>query len=231
MTIASNATASASNADSQDLAPASTQPEASQTDYKVEDPIRLERRITLAGENDVEGGPISTAHWLNYNALLADVLPTRAKVVKGQYSRLSCVHIYSISAAPIKVGGVQGLSNSVMVADGISRVLKDSVALTAPMERVRAIDGERGVDHARKVGMTVVPNAKVCPSNLLVPKKAHSSLTWLLFGLEVVEIYGKGPNCNKGQGRKAIYNHYLLQTARTRASSSREEEIRSSRME
>ncbi|KAG8874697.1 hypothetical protein FRB98_008300, partial [Tulasnella sp. 332] len=113
VTIVPNPTEPTLNTDSQDSAPPSTQPEASQTDIKVEVPARLERRITLAGESDVE-------------------------IVKGQYSRLSCVHIYSISAAPIK----------------------DSVALAAPMERVRVIDGERGVDHAKKVGMTVVPNAK-----------------------------------------------------------------------
>ncbi|KAG9039402.1 hypothetical protein FRB95_010691 [Tulasnella sp. JGI-2019a] len=100
--------------DSQESNPASTQP---QEDVKVEtdnkDAVRFERRITLAGESDVE-------------------------VVKAQYTRLLCVHIYSISATHIK----------------------DCNALAAPMERVRTIDGERGVDHARKVGMTVAPNAK-----------------------------------------------------------------------
>ncbi|KAG9044540.1 hypothetical protein FS837_007972 [Tulasnella sp. UAMH 9824] len=95
----------------------------------------LERRIVLAGEEELEG-PCASPHHLGAGI---DAFST---VVKSQFTNVFSVHVYSLAANRVKK-------------------LQDAALLTASSITVRDVDGQRGVEHAKRVGMMVAPDVKL----------------------------------------------------------------------
>ncbi|KAG8935047.1 hypothetical protein FRC01_009087 [Tulasnella sp. 417] len=64
------------------------------------------------------------------------------EAVKSEFTNIFSIHVYSLAANRVK----------------------DAALLTTPSIAVRDVDGQRGVEHAKRVGMMVAPDVKWTPS-------------------------------------------------------------------
>ncbi|KAG8992015.1 hypothetical protein FRB90_001119, partial [Tulasnella sp. 427] len=97
-------------------------------------PSLVERRIILSGEEELEA-------------------------VKSQFVKLFSVHVYSLAANRIKVR-----ENNRLLSTQVLTAKQDPELLAASGANVRDIDGRRGVEQAKKVGMMVAPDVKWTPN-------------------------------------------------------------------